>query len=567
MDLRGNRNQGYSITRNLRNGRIHEVTMTLQPTRINQGWNYQEWFEFIADTLKEYILMQIQYTFGVRRHQIINHYDERSGRLLRSGASGRLLMEGTGGHSRNSRSDNVTVSEINAALIATMFERAHQSNLDLSIYDSQFRFWINPASIDGGGAKSMYQHAGCFNNIPFEYSITYNGEEIGATCAAVALEWLLAYESNTLTAKEFNDKARTLNFKEDLIRRAFIKQSVLGWIDIVTVSQIEDYLRFIPDHRIVVLTPNVNCAIDNDFPGDDYVFDDHRKILYLYLDYKTKHYYAVKSPRECLMVYRGKHRDTSWCFRCSTIVVTGTCNCPEEYLVESRKRKKDSYKECKCGAILYKPKEHLCDFTKCKFCKKYFKYQDKTHRCPIYNDKYAEKYLPFIGEPGADPKKSPVLIVYDFESSLVVEEKQVMVYDSALDQYVAKNIPLKTKAYKLDKDDYFIEDENGPTFFEINKKKHVVNLVVWKNVFTGETWHKSTNILDFLEYLFNVGHQNVICLAHNSSGYDAKLIFEQIVSHLFDRRDIDIKTLLKGSKFMQLMLELGNFDFYFRWKS
>jgi hypothetical protein len=426
-------------------------------------------------------------------------------------------------------------------MFSSLFDRVERYFETMTIYDFNFQFWINEASINGGMASGAFQHAGCYNNLIYTTCIVRNDEMVQANCAAVSLWWLWLYENSwkDWTAKQIQQRLHTKNFWSNFTAEVYERQMELGWGEYVTLNQIENYLQFIPDHRIVVLTQNRNSHVDYDYWGNDYEFDHEKKIFYMFLDLKKKHYYPVRSPRECLKIYRGNHRDSSWCYRCSTFFIAPkNCNCDNENQMVSRKRSFDEVKTCDCGVKLYNPKNHVCDFMNCKFCKTPYMKEYVSHRCPVYSKKDADYYLPFLGEPGADPKKSFALIAFDMECCIEVTEQ-------------------KTMSYNLDEDDYFIEDEKGPVHFEISVNKHVPNLIIWENVFTNEGQLKSKKISDFLLSVFNASYTKTICIAHNSAGYDTKFIFKELLDEMFSRKDLTLEPLFQGSKFTQLTVHLA----------
>jgi DNA polymerase type B, organellar and viral len=245
----------------------------------------------------------------------------------------------------------------------------------------------------------------------------------------------------------------------------------------------------------------------------------------------------VKSPLGLMKDFKNT-KDGSWCYRCSTFFIAPkNCYCSEDdqLVVNVKKR---NYTTCDCGAKVYNKKTHACDFTTCKFCLNWYPKDDPSHRCPVYSSKDTESYLPFIGEEGAT-KKSPALFVFDLESSLILVEKE------------------RTRDFLLDQDGYWLHDENGPAYLEVQASKHVPNFVAWKNVFTDAPIKTSNEITDFLDEMMASPYMINICLAHNSSGYDSKFIYKCIIDRYSERKDIEIIPIMRGTRFMQLTLKIG----------
>jgi hypothetical protein len=261
MDLRGNRNFGYVVDTEYttdRPRRIHVVNIRALPTAVNRNWIDEQWYTFIASVLREEVLTRIEESYNLRRHQI-----------FRRGGSGVLQMMNNVHHGRHARLPMVQIQDINGHAIATLFERAQVYQEDMTFYTVNFSFWVNSASLLAGAANSSLNHVGCFKNVKYGTLIDYEGEKVQANCAAVSLEWLIYNEINS--AHRVRESSRRKNFWESFTLEVYKKQLFLGWDENVTLYDIKKYLHYLPDHRIVVLTPNPYRHCDYDYTGDEYV--------------------------------------------------------------------------------------------------------------------------------------------------------------------------------------------------------------------------------------------------------------------------------------------------------
>ena len=84
-------------------------------------------------------------------------------------------------------------------------------------------------------------------------------------------------------------------------------------------------------------------------------------------------------------------------------------------------------------------------------------------------------------------------------------------------------------------------------------QKHEVNFVCCRNVFTDEefTFFGNDALQNFILFLYTQNHGKNICIAHNASGYDTRLLFSKF-AELDQDDEIEINPIMRGGKFMQL---------------
>jgi hypothetical protein len=105
--------------------------------------------------------------------------------------------------------------------------------------------------------------------------------------------------------------------------------------------------------------------------------------------------------------------------------------------------------------------------------------------------------------------------------------------------------------YILDEDGYFAMESGALKVIHRRKSKQVPNLVVWKNVFTGEL-KESKDIAEFIRDMMTSNKGRNIVLAHNGSGYDNRLIFDALATIV--PKETKIAPLMRGTKLMRLQV-------------
>lgn len=165
---------------------------------------------------------------------------------------------------------------------------------------------------------------------------------------------------------------------------------------------------------------------------------------------------------------------------------------------------------------------------------------DETAEEIVEVGKYVKNYKPSTGKFVKAPSQKEDFVtrlwVYDLESSLVLVENNrgKVRIDFSTDET----------------GNFLLDDSMMPITYEVQKFMQVPNFVAYRNVFDLETPTKTASLKDFVhEMLTENGGKNV-CLAHNGSGYDSRLVFEEIVSQT--GKSTVINPIMKGSKFMRL---------------
>ena len=508
--LRQNSRATVQLDHEYANGRLANVI--LRPIR-QAGRNHQniDIFRHFADRLRTEIYADLRPT-GI------------SDATIRNRVRVSVFMNNWNNPGNNARRQNILVRDLNNTLFMDMFEDAlaNGSNPDLDIYDVIWKVWINPASVQGGGSKDKEEkHMGLYS---FDWDLkTYKGvdkESIG--CAAKVLGLGLEKKEKTL-GKDFTRRPV-------LTKKLYDLQQELGFFDAldVTVCEMENFVKIKPNYRLVVvvsleLRATIYTGTIKLKVGSEYIFNKtHKedKSIFVFHDIKRKHFRLMNSPLEWTKAY-----SKSWCFECCTAYNDdsgGSCYCGAKVGV---KRIHKSVVCEFCNVSFQKYQKHSCGERKCMYCQMYYKEGFVgLHRCPLYIDP-TKTCKVFIG----DENEYLMEELAEFQAS----KKQLKNDDKNQYELWVWDIESHFVSTKIEMDRYVI-DENGVfvlnngelTVTKVNKCAHLGNYVCCKNVFTGKEaiFESLEEFITFATFTNNNGYNYFI--AHNSSGYDSRLLME-----------------------------------------
>jgi hypothetical protein len=411
--------------------------------------------------------------------------------------------------------DPIKIRHITFDALLALFTIIAQSNHTITVYDVQWTFYIHRQSYyigNGGVRRPPWLTSDPSLTLAFDYKMTW--EDQPATCAA----FVIAYKTTSRPSQNPNR----------VIARALEIQEQLGWTKDVSFYQIgmavQTHFR---DFRFSIIIPTFDNHQVNTFDGPDFKYQDlpgiKEKIIYFL--YYHEHYAGCNSPLKFLQGFRKGRR---WCHGCVTYFdPNGGCNC-------GVKVKKIRIKPpCKfCGKKNCKASE--C-FRTCRFCGGSFKggYTPQTgHRCIVWQEsKGTDFWVP--GDTLGGKNSKPKLWVYDLESAIIRSE-----HESTID-FVCDETG-------------FVMDEGKVRVSTIRVAHHSPNLVVFRNVFdeeSEETFFGEDALHRFILKMVTDNDGNNICIAHNGSGYDTRLIFEEIVKQQYP---YTMEPISRGTKFMQL---------------
>ncbi len=501
--------QYSSLVERTPEGRPEMVTIT--PTRRG-GSNVTETqiFETIADALRSMVTLNlIPY-----RHLWTRSNVSRS-------VTGILVMTNLS-DSRNAHTEDLTVQDITTEMIGEIFHRASGagSNPNLSIYNVEFAYWINPLSFQTGrGESKTIRTDGVWK--PTLKTPSMEGYT-NLNCAAAAIAFLLGKEG--LYGDVFKDKVGQKRELKKWCRITADLMHLLQWEEEISVAQVGDFVKVFQDYRIVVVNSITKSSSTRDWKGDLYVANGENKILYLYHDPKEHHFFAISAIQKFIKQRKGRYY--RWCYDCSSYTQS-TCECGEQPYRGVPQR------NCQhCGMDYSSKIKHYCFSTKCKGCQLFFNNQTNDlmdHRCPIFMN-VPKKPLPFKGETEQDDEKMYNLWAYDIESALVFNDTLI-------------------PSYQTDAEGLFPTTHQ---IIEIKQSTQIPNLIIWMNVFTKEL-HSSESMDDFISFMLQENDGRNIAIAHNAKGYDGRLVFEGIKNF---QENIEVHPLMRGTQMIRL--KVGN---------
>lgn len=379
----------------------------------------------------------------------------------------------------------------------------------MRLSDVDWKFATNRASIEGGGSRTF--KPGTLKGIRgWNFPIT--NPEIG--CAAVCLvRGLMKHERKT----------------EGYHQRDFFSECIDMQINCafenpleVSVSEFDEFINLYPQYRVVIYSSSFGLP----YISQGLLYQD--KSIYIYHDVTSRHYVYITAIGEFGRSF--KHSNSvKFCKVCAWFHQPHqACRCTDAQPVEKREQM-EQCEDCQLKYLKYT--KHQCHHKKCKFCTGVYKESEiKEHRCPLYsppNKKQFHETTEVIRNFQHNHKYK--LWFYDIESHFINTEETV-------------------KEYQTDFEGNFIT-ENGE-FKYITKQRcdQLPNYLYAINGFTNERF-ETEDPNKFIDYFMSHNDGYNILIAHNGAGYDTRLLF----SYLKDRCD-DLQPILKGTKFMQLMV-------------
>ncbi len=466
--------------------------------------------------------------------RVIDHVKSITGftkRRIKSNVTGVLQMSDMNDVNK-AQTEGINVGEIDLQTFLEIFDRGLGNGSDpyYTLHDVQWSFWINPATIRVGRGKEFdgSKYKG-LQGWKFKLPEKYN--HVG--CAAQALAFCRI-------RKEKERKYILISknmYPNQVGKEAESIQNELGWNEDVTIQDFYQYVVKYPEYRIVIIQSVFLKAYD--YRGARYEQNEDRKkdkTYYVYYDMESEHFTYCSSPQEFIISVK-KNCDIKWCYKCATFIDSKTknseCNCGK--IVSSYKPKKRAVCD-HCGtdyAVTHK-KNHKCFATLCHYCKQYYGNEyAPEHRCPLYikHDNFMKR---FIGEVAEDADKEYKLWVWDIESQMVPIEDT------------------ETDEYPYDENGQFVLRDGVLETYTVTKCVQVPNFVAWQNVFNPSEKFTTYNFQEFVEFTLTHNNGKNVFLAHNSSGYDTRLLFEEI--NKVTPPSEQPEPIFKGTKFMRLVM-------------
>ena len=329
--------------------------------------------------------------------------------------------------------------------------------------------------------------------------------------------------------------------------------------DLLLIVKLDDFSKY----RIVVLYPNLKNFNYYSRKGENYVpSPTNDKTVFIFHDMVAKHFVYCNSPKEFFSSAAG-NKNRTFCSTCLTNYDARNlkgCECGEGRIYKPARKQK----EClECGAKYTNKKKHKCYHHQCGSCNLYHEGEGKwntSDRCTFWVNPRSKTYSrkfdfeeedeeliinEWTLEGGIEQNDETrySLWAWDIESKLILREK-----DAAFD-------------YEMDDNGVLITDEDQKCIsYSVDKCEQVPNFICYEKIteFTDEEGYEaqpeSTEDLNaFINFMMTENGGYNICVAHNSSGYDSRLVFDEICK-IVDEKKIEV--ILNGSRIMRM--KVGN---------
>ena len=457
--------------------------------------------------------------------------------------TGFLQMQNIG-DDRSMQTQNVRLWEVDSDKCLEIFEIAtgQGSNPNLDIYETEWMYYITPSSLVVGAAKEWT------NEENFDGLKQYKWKNADVGCGII--EWTNGFIRKTKpdwVKKGFEygsngDKFKSICRETNKIfgdgNRTMTTQQLIQIVDL------PEYMEW----RIVILyTKTSNMRIFR--RGYDYELNNDMKLdktIYIFHDVTRKHFVYVQSPKKFLKS-GWNNNDRIFCHMCITsFTKQTTCRCEDGRPPIPAKRIR---KQCaECQTVYTIDKQHKCHHYKCKYCDAFHKDGDTKSRCPIFKDDdtfvkrfdFEEEDITMedaIDGSAFEKTKPWALLVYDLESALVI------VKDEEKDEF------------EVDDEGNFVYEDGEIVTYRVSKEIQCPNFAVVMDAGTDEMW-TFTSLTDMITFCIHHNEGRNICLAHNASGYDSRLVFEEASKHT----DLEISTTMNGGRIMTMTIGKTKFQ-------
>lgn len=403
-----------------------------------------------------------------------------------------------------------------------MFNQIQQSNADILITDIEWSFTLDPRPFGNtGGAQNVKPPKWA---VDANFKNTWRGWDVN--CAAYALNYLMYG-----TARKYS---QNLN---KAVEDARALQEEMGWEDFIRIEELQKFVDVYDDYRVSVVSRCLKTPPCYVFKGRNWnpdmtdISKHPEKTFYIFYDMHQEHFAAVEKPLAMIRKIWGNH-NFSYCHYCCLgyITVNG-----HECEVQPRNPKRYKSKQpCQsCNVVPTEGERHECASVTCKICSTIYKKKEGfDHRCIVFKPPRTEEKNTFscLKREEADGELF-ALWVYDFESRIQIEVSEREMITAFLDDGT-----------------HYLENV---CVYDKQLQKHEVNFVCCRNVFTDEefTYFGSDALENFIRLLQEYNKGKNICIAHNASGYDTRLLFSKFAVM---EQDVKIDPIMRGGKFMQL---------------
>jgi hypothetical protein len=428
---------------------------------------------------------------------------------------------------RYSRMQSMPANELTYQKIQEyLVETIQQSQEEANMTNLEWTYYISPLTYERGGAGKITTKYKL--NIFKDSYQEYSDDDGPISCAAFALNYVMNY-----VKKRY--KKRNIDY---IKRDARALQTTLGWDQYVSMFEIQKFVELYPKYRVTILLTKENVFRDHTFEGKEY---DHSVLqttcvgapdYTIYLAFDQQHYFAVYSPLAYFRAERNS-RNYTFCHTCVELLLHKNHDC-ENWMLNAKDENIKPIRTCEFCGQKYTG-TCSCPMIKCRNCEAGLD-KDDSHRCILLPKETTKEF--YMG--GVQDGKKVALWVYDIESRIHITKETLTM------QQIAE--------FDTDDEDYFTGDVN---LYDFDAREHKANLIVLKNVFTGEMkqWSGDDCLQKMIDFIISYNRGNNICYAHNASGYDTRLIFD-VATKMETKTQ---KPIMRGCKFIKFSIGQTHF--------
>lgn len=442
-------------------------------------------------------------------------------------------------------SNPIRVGALTAEFFLEMMARIHQSNQDLTFDAVEWSFHFVPDSLlRGTGGKNLkipHYATKQFKRTWREHSLR-DGTPVG--CAAFAINWLMYYDTREYSKNSGKNYLAVCD--------AYELQQQLGWGVSVSIAQLGEFLVQHPTYRLTVMTATCLNFADMTWPGLLWRYNPDQpddKCIYLIYDFEQEHF-ASGNPQNFVSKGGTQYQFCHYC--CKAYKVTHECPINtgdvEPPAKKARTTKFKNYAKTPkaselCSVCGVYGKHPSCPKRTCAFCKV---------RLPSNTEERWARHLVQM-PPRSDLKNSFVVGGSSIDQQDTKKNK-LWAYD--IESMMELRDGIHTLKFDTTPDGSFVFKPDGSISCRLVRPLgHVPVMIAFKDVFSDEPVHvyKGRDCLQrFIGFMLSHNYGRNICVAHNASGYDSRLLFDEALE--FCKENYSIVPLSRGHKFMQLTL-------------
>lgn len=424
--------------------------------------------------------------------------------------------------------ESIRVRDLTMRLFERLMADIHESNMDVQLEDIEWSFIISPSSFEIGGAPKDGVVIKPEYIVPKSCDPTWEHQEYEGTplnCAAFAICYT-RYKNLHRTPKQRLEAAR---------KAAATLQDDMDWAKCISIAELGTYVNTHPYTRLTVICPQFYDHSNMTYTGASW--SDADKHLFIVYDPTQQHFGTGGKPQQLMRAYANR-KNIRYCTQCCIAYkedLEHACDEQDEEVVEhARKRRATKCKLCNVFGV------HKCHLRQCWTCQAVYKHDySRPHRCIIYKNPERSESQKFVKQGEAADRRQYHLWSFDFES------RMHRIPGSQTIEFVTDHA---TNSFSL--------DQNGEIeFITVEKSQHIVNMVVFKDVFSDDdpiVYTGDDALARFILFMSAHNGGRNICVAHNAAGYDTRLLFEEATKLVPDA--VEILPITRGCKFMQLTI-------------